>query len=190
MKDKILFLDIDGVLNSYQSSTFHHHISEFNDDAFVPGSETVKRFLAKQLCPIAVANLFEIVKVTKCKIVVSSTWRLGSDLKEMKSWFEDVPLIQEAIIGKTPHRGVKNVEPNSYGVLEMHNVPRGLEIKIWISENGYDSYRDKSMFVIIDDDSDMWPLQDNFIQIDSKVGLDWYKKEAVIDFLNKDKEKK
>lgn len=54
---KILFLDIDGVLNT----------DNFRDTY---GSETLNSYL--------VHNLIRVVNVTGCKIVISSDWRFGS----------------------------------------------------------------------------------------------------------------
>lgn len=176
MQDKILFLDIDGVLNTHQSCYFFRKILKRDENAFDPEKQYVLNWLSEEFCPIATSNLNRIVEDTGCKIVVSSTWRLGEELETMKGWFKNFPTIQEAIIGKTPVLKVKYAE-------QVHNCPRGMEIDAWLDEHKirtWDSYQ----FAVLDDDSDMWPInKKNFFLCDAHVGLDYNLMMKVIKFL-------
>ena len=58
---KIIFLDIDGVLNTYNS---------------------MDRF-----CPKAVSCLNEFVQESGAKVVISSSWRLSWKIEEMREYF-------------------------------------------------------------------------------------------------------
>lgn len=79
---KIVFLDIDGVMNhrNYMVRSRMHNLQEF--------------------CPVAVRNLREIIKKTGAKIVVSSTWRKGGwmELKRIMSCYD----LDTYLFGMTP----------------------------------------------------------------------------------------
>lgn len=79
MKSKIIFLDIDGVLN-VMSQEFDDYGQLFN--------------------PIFVKNLADIIEKTNAKLVISSTWRY-SGLKQMVNMWKYRNLPGE-IIGITP----------------------------------------------------------------------------------------
>ena len=66
---RVLFLDIDGVLNSRQSVEYFKQIN-FHE-------------YQKMLCPIAMANLKYLIKTYDLKIVVSSTWRKSRTVAEL-----------------------------------------------------------------------------------------------------------
>lgn len=76
--ERIIFLDIDGVLNSAQS------VEQF---------ETFDRF-----CPIAVQNLERILSETKALIVLSSAWRCDDSKR-----FPDVLVDNGVISAKTQY---------------------------------------------------------------------------------------
>ena len=105
---EVLFLDIDGVLNSWQSAYWALRKS--------------KGRLSSQLCPIAVSNLDELmVKNPALKIVISSTWRSLYPLQELKEILKDQGFENpHRIIGYTPEFPFKD---------------RYFEIKAWIDQN-------------------------------------------------------
>jgi len=111
---KVVFLDIDGVLNVYCESrdkwgcTFHQHL---------------------------VDNLRYIIEKTDAKIVISSTWRYDG-LEVMRQMWLDRNLPGE-VIDITPDAPevVKN------GLAEFYDlVDRGHEIKLWLDNNTVDKY--------------------------------------------------
>lgn len=157
----ILFLDIDGVLNSYQSAFYLQKIRKENP--IIP--EHLEHYLLPDgdMCPIAISNLeILLTKVKTLKIVVSSTWRLGCNLKELKKYFKMSKLIQERLIDSTP---------------SLRNSERGDEIRRWLLVHSR-----VKRFVAIDDDRDMTAIKDNFVYIDNKVGFDYRKLEEVLEF--------
>jgi len=84
MSRKILFLDIDGVLNSrnYMNSVGH-------GDA---------------IDPRCVMHLNEAIRRTGCKVVVSSAWRNLHTWTELLSILEDHGVNTSVFIDKTPDR--------------------------------------------------------------------------------------
>lgn len=143
---KIIFLDIDGVLNS--DSILSEYIPEI-DGEYYPYQ------------PHLIDNLNSILKRTGAKIVVSSTWRLGESVERLQYLLTHMGVKGE-VIGKT----------DSY---TDKFVVRGNEILKWIQDNQnllgchhYDFYD----YVILDDDSDMlYSQRNNFVHIQGEEGL-------------------
>jgi len=153
---KILFLDIDGVLNSAQSALYHRKAH----------GERMPEF---ELCPIATSNLQYIFEqVPDLRIVVSSTWR-GWGIKRMKSILSDYKIRPGYVIDVTPWIETKDGK----------HVKRGIEIQTWLDRNK-DMVTD---FVIVDDDSDMEHLLPYLVQTDGYEGLMWRKAQEIIDKL-------
>jgi len=132
--NKYLFLDIDGVLNHdewFESDDYRHHRQNWRVSMFDPKCvERVNRILSE----------------TGAKLVVSSSWRSMSDLKEI---FEGVGLPTEFDV--TPHADM------IYSKNEYHEDSevfwRGSEIKYYLERHPHSSY------VILDDDCDMLDAQ-------------------------------
>jgi 16S rRNA C1402 (ribose-2'-O) methylase RsmI len=144
---KVLFLDIDGVLNSHQS------IRMFFRQAGMPSSGAAIHF-----CPISSSNLQEIMaRIPDLKIVVSSTWRIGNTLETMREELRSSGIDLNRVIGMTP-------------VFRNLSRERGLEIQKWL-----DDHPEVSEFVIVDDDSDMLHLMPKLVQTDTRLGLMWDK---------------
>lgn len=158
---KIIFLDIDGVLNS--NSILSEYIPEI-DGEYYPYQ------------PHLVDNLNSILKRTGAKIVVSSTWRLGESVERLQYLLTHMGVKGE-VIGKT----------DSY---RDKFVVRGNEILKWIQDNErllgchyYDFYD----YVIIDDDSDMlYSQRDNFVHIQGEEGLTKEYAEQAIEILGEE----
>jgi len=123
---KIIFLDIDGVLNNHASLTDGVHLL------------WEKCLLIEDLC-----------EHTGAKVVVSSVWRLGTDIKELKHILWRSGLSQ--VIDKTPN--------SKKGF-------RGDEVRMWMQDKVVERY------VIIDDDSDFHEDQKPFhIHTDMRTGV-------------------
>lgn len=145
----IIFLDIDGVLNCqdyYSSDRYNRENSTY------PLSE---------IDPFRIKMLNEIIEKTNAKIVISSSWRHGRTIEEMRNIMNEVGFKGE-IIDFTP-------------TCRCGMCKRGNEIHKWIEDNkellGKHYHQFKS-YVIIDDDSDMLYWQkDNFFLCDSFSGL-------------------
>lgn len=140
-KNPILFLDIDGVLNSPMSkqTQFINSWKELLD-------------------PLNIIWLNKIVEQTNCDIVISSAWRKFMDNDELKvllinKGFE----FSDKIIGQTPI----NVE--MYGLIE---IERPKEIFDWLRDNS-----DKEQTFAVVDDEPLGERIHNFVQTDDLYGL-------------------
>lgn len=147
--DKYLFLDVDGVLNSedfYDKISQDEQIRNFENK--YPGLEKSIYWELSCFDPEAVERLNRLIERTNCKLIVSSTWRLDSNLPIT---FERVG-IKHKIDGVTPYF------PGKY---------RGFEIKDFLSK-----IKEEYVYCILDDDSDMLPEQESyFINTSPITGL-------------------
>lgn len=152
---RVLFLDIDGVLNSYASATFWHFKRDqekWENEVFNEWKGSLKEFLARDWDPIALSNLEELMRnVPDLKICVSSTWRLGETVETLKEIFCTAPLVRDAIFSKTPRQ---------------HGDHRGSEIDTWLK-----AHPEVTQFIILDDDADMDPHMDKLVQTDARNGF-------------------
>ncbi len=154
---KVIFLDIDGVLNSEKD------LLESKGD-----SEIFDR-------PLAL--LKELVESTKAKIVISSTWRIGYSKSGRNSWYGEE-------IFKTLTDRLREYQMEVYDITPVINKPgvqRGDEIRLWL-EN---TKEDIESFVILDDDADMCEFTGtNLVQTSMKTGLLEYHTEIAKSILN------
>ena len=166
----VIFLDIDGVLNSQQYSIRFYDLIRSKQKTNVDSWQFID--------PECLDRILQICMVTNAKLIISSSWRHHSyvntigDFKKYESLYKLVP----HIIGITPRSEARI---------------RGKEIKYLLdnwkqsADDGYINkyYRDLPLFdyVILDDDKDMLPEQmDHFIQTDWTVGLTEYQKGEII----------
>lgn len=85
---KILFLDVDGVLNT---------------------KEDIKNNGPLYINPQLLSRLVSIIRATGAMIVIHSTWRLNSNKSLLLSYLKNVKLDQD-IMGETPYLGDKSKE--------------------------------------------------------------------------------
>jgi hypothetical protein len=171
-KRKIIFLDIDGVLNHEQWFWWRYYNAKNGNnlkDLYIEqGYSNRESFLLTMIDERSVANLNYIIKETGADIVLSSTWRSNNpdNNKETNKVLNAKGLVKE-FFDVTPYCGMR----------------RGIEIAQWL--NAQDD-ADIINYVIIDDDSDMLDNQkDNFVNTDAFVGLTWFDAEKAIEILNK-----
>lgn len=143
----IMFLDIDGVLNS--------QLFFLEKEKEKEKHENKEQWAASMMCSERIQWLNELCKECNMKVVISSSWRITRTIEELVVIFKLAGATFE-IISKT-------------GVCESRT--RGVEIKQWI-----DKYIDEPSFyknyVILDDDSDMLLNQaNNFFHVDGYAGL-------------------
>ncbi len=153
--NKILFLDIDGVLNTERQ---HDHCVE-------KGIAPVDGF-GYAFDPVAVANLKKIVDETGADIVISSSWKFWGLSTMQKLWARrDLP---GQVIDITPNT-VSDELLLSVDLSSMElPAGKGSEIKEWLSDNG----NPVSRYAILDDVPDMLPeQQSHFVQTDPRVGI-------------------
>lgn len=159
---KVIFLDIDGVLNSMDWYKRRTRVK----------AETWKEYNVQEFDPEAVKLLKRIIDETGAKIVLSSTWRLHEDNRQgVRDQGID-------FISHTPRL------PRPSGT-SVEYCERGREIKAWL-DHMYTPDDTPLRYVIIDDDTDMLPEQaEHCFHTDNKFGLTLPIAKEIIWYLNK-----
>lgn len=168
---KILFLDIDGVLNK-----FDKHI-----DRSVPhyewNPETMTAFgLSLEVFPEFIDRLNKITDTTGAKIVVTSSWRIGY----LADWSDVVIHLHNCglrgfIVGRAPW-----MTDDGTDMLRT----RGDEVKAWLKQHE----NEKIESIVILDDNKLGNELDKvefFIQTDHKYGLQDEHVARAIEILNR-----
>lgn len=167
---KVIFLDIDGVLNSLDNMyamtvLYKKGVGKSRDEFGHLFDERCVRWLKY------------IIERTAAKIVISSTWR-SSGLTKMQTMWQARELPGE-VISCTP------TYVDEY-IINLHactnnEADRGYEIAQWIHEHE----QELEQYCIIDDDSDMLGVQlPYFVKTDSQIGLNYKTANIAIATLN------
>lgn len=185
---KVIFLDIDGVLNSQDWYVYRR------DN--IPMDSVQGQYPFYEFDPRAVERLNRIIAETGAKIVVSSSWRSGESVESLQKLLDSVGVKGE-VVGLTPHLWCKRPYPDSDG----YRVPRGCEIDWWLDNHGefqrinwskeeqikYLQLSKVKNYIILDDDSDMlYGQREHFIRTGHDTGLTDELADLAINILNKD----
>lgn len=169
---RVIFLDIDGVLNSasfVRKLEDKHRVLDHGDHFRPKRNTTCTCFaLENQIDAAAVARLNRLVSETDAKVVISSSWRKLFDPIELHRILSEHGLIAE-IIGETPdahNEGTRFDMKMEYGSAG-ERLYRGHEIDYWLRYQG----EGVTHFVILDDGSDMEMHQKRLVQTDPDIGL-------------------
>ena len=159
---KIIFLDVDGVLNSL---SFMH--SQFLAGLWAKGDNETERD-RNQIDPASIELLNQIVKrVPDVKFVLSSTWRLHNKYRDGISFGRFLWLyfhFQGQFVDATPQYSSRHKIENE--------DERGCEIQDWLDgKRKYSTLDQDIKFVILDDSSDMGALLPYLVRTSSKTGL-------------------
>ena len=155
---KIIFLDIDGVLNSADFFKKKHE-----ETGLTQGGARVE-----SIDPDALRLLERILEETDARIVVSSSWRIGRETVEIKKILRLAGFRHwDKIIDRTPSAGSLSEQ-------------RGEEIGMWLDEYN----EDVETFIILDDGSDMGALLDHLVKTNWEYGLSEYEVKIAIERLN------
>ena len=143
---RIIFLDIDGVLNSWAS--FYKITTE------------------------KLQLLNSLIEQTGAKIVISSSWRIGSeDVKDfVEKNFKKSNFRLDNFKDATNQECISNIfyNDNIIGLTDTFGPSRGDEIKRWLDNHS----DDVESYVIFDDDSDMLDEQlEHLVQTDTYYGI-------------------
>ena len=159
---KIIFLDIDGVLNTPLSCIASGNVMAY-------------------LCPTLTNSITKLCEETGSKVVISSTWRIYHTYLTMHDVLIPYGLSKYMVCPDSSDR----MTLREYGENSMWRTEKGLgktrgqEIQSWIDEHEPENY------VILDDDSDMlYSQHDHFVKIDGYVGItfkDWEKARNILD---------
>lgn len=168
----MIFLDIDGVLNSeaFLRKLDDQHRQLGHNEPSRPKHETKCECyrLENQIDREAIARLSRLVAETEAKIVISSSWRKILDPPELRRVLASHGLIAE-IIGETPDAWDEIVRFDmkmEYGD-DGDRLFRGHEIDYWLRYTG----KDVDRFVILDDGSDMAMHKNRHVQTDPSEGM-------------------
>lgn len=169
----IIFLDIDGVFNC--ETFYEKRFAAMKRYDGIPLYKQVKKMLRRfvknntirdkvyyrsQICSERMEWFNELCRDVNAKVVISSTWRMGRTVEELRELLKMCGATFE-IIDKTPRTGYE----------------RGTDISKWLKDNIKPEthgchYYDFNSYVIIDDDSDMLLNQQNhFFKTDNYSGL-------------------
>lgn len=152
----LVFLDIDGVLNSWEWMRNQQYI-----DTNGLLKENVWDVLVKRLNRWIRTNELPPDQQTTY-YVISSSWRIDTELKE----FQEVLIekgLYDAVIGTTPQISQQVYPHRHYG--------RGLEIQYWIERYLTEEERENLKILILDDDSDMGILKCALTQTSMNEGF-------------------
>lgn len=151
----IIFLDIDGVLNSeifYGERHLRFESGEISRDD--------ENHSKNNICTKIISYLNLLCQQIDAVVVISSSWRSGETVESMQNTLNEVGATFK-IISLTPYTGYE----------------RGTEISKWLKNNINKEthgclYFDFRNYVIIDDDDDMLlKQQQHFFKVDSYIGL-------------------
>ena len=138
---RIIFLDVDGVLNS---ALVYGNLG--------PGLERID--------PDAVQRVNVITDATGAKVVISSSWRVLHPFADLLMALSKKGMTAP-VVGVTPDLS------STEGELVYRGRPRGDEIKAWLDAVS----PPVTSFVILDDDDDMEPHMDHLVQTSFDDGL-------------------
>jgi len=184
---KVIFLDIDGVLNSNDWYVYRR------DNVAMDSVNSQYPFY--EFDPRAIVRLNRIIEKTEAKIVVSSSWRSGETIESLQKLLNSVGVIGE-VIGLTPH--LWSNKP--YEGMDGYRMPRGCEIDWWLDNHGdfqrinwskeeqikYVGEAKVKNYIILDDDSDMlYGQREHFIKTPHMTGLTDELANKAIEILNK-----
>lgn len=176
-KFNVIFLDIDGILNSQR---FYESRRTLDEKEYY---DEIKGNLFEKFDPVSSYWINKLIDDTESKIVISSVWRLRG-LDVIKELWQQRNMSGE-IIGITPKFHLDISDKNR--MLYSPSTPRGLEIDQYKSRyfkhNDF-SYPDSDYakselensliknYLIIDDDCDMlWCQRNNFILVKNELGF-------------------
>lgn len=158
---RIIFLDIDGVLNTPGTSC----------DAVTWRPEPGE-LLRIPIEPACMTRLNRLVRESGAKIVISSSWRLFARFEDLAPALARYGLVGD-VIGETPDLINDPVWLDRWRMregapFEYERLERGMEISEWLANHR----SEVTEFVILDDCSDMAHLKPYLVHVDPVVGLD------------------
>ena len=168
---KVLFLDVDGVLNSTETFARRRKAWETAKEADVNAVLDEYAWPLGHLDKELVCNLNPIVEQTKCSIVLSSSWRLVCQLENFRQWVSQKGFkYPDTIIDRTPNLAMRS-----------EDLRRGTEIMAWM-----EIHQGITRYAILDDDGfDIQPMHPKtYVNTDGNEGLTLEKVEAVVKILN------
>jgi hypothetical protein len=153
---KVIFLDIDGVLNV---EVYITAIATMCGRLGLDYNEHLRDEFGMDFCPLSCRYLEHIIDRTDAKIIITSTWRSDGLEKLNKMWKHRK--LPGDVIGIT-----KNYCANE-DLKWKDRKERGNEIQEYL-----DTHPEISNYVIIDDDNDMLDSQQkNYVKTNPQYGI-------------------
>lgn len=146
---KIVFLDIDGVLNNLRHTRMLDEKglgNGFGDHGALRRGEFTKATVGFD--PLSVYAFQRLLEDTDALTVVSSTWRINYSPEQLRSLFKPF-----------------NCNPRIFDVTPGGGGFRGKQVEQWLT-----THPSVESFVCLDDDTDFHPHQ-SLVQTDAEVGL-------------------
>jgi hypothetical protein len=169
---KVLFLDIDGVLNSHKTQVIWGKLP-------FPGYDGDKGFVDDDYAsdPAAAALVDRLCEATGAYIVLSSSWRIGYNLEQVRTMLVTLG-VNSPVIGKTSQLNGKRGDQIAHWINEF-NTPEGKARLIHQGHLDTEEFElpfdDKTViqtYAIVDDDADMLESQKHhFVQTTFMDGL-------------------
>lgn len=145
---KVLFLDVDGVLNRLSFGPME--------------SEGLRSWIE----PALAARLDAVCAATGAQLVMSSDWRRGNTLEELRA-----------------HLGAAGVTTPLLATTPILHRGRWKEIAAWLDEWKRGGGEEVERFAIVDDGFGMGELEAHFVRTSPQHGLDEYAAAALIELL-------
>lgn len=168
---KVIFLDLDGVLNTEE------HFAYLRNN----GLDTTDYF-GNLFSPVAVKNLQQIIDATDAKIVISSSWRFaGMDVLKIMWKKRQLPgniyditslYVADDFIREHMHE-------ECFDYSEVIFSARELEISSWLQD-----HPEVTNYAILDDLSSMKQYEANYVRINPETGITSENAEQAIKILN------
>ena len=172
---KVIFLDIDGVMNSEEF--YKRKKAQSWEWAHMFG-----KYLSYSINPDAVGLLNKIIEVTGAVVVLSSSWRLGPPVPALKEDFKRVGI---DVFDRCPCWGKYGVtdwkvEEDENGHPYTTLIPRGEIVEAWLK-----GHPEVERYVIIDDNDQFTDEQHKYLVLtNEEVGLTEENVQTVINILN------
>lgn len=140
---KVIFLDIDGVLNCDRSWFLRDHSIKY---------DCVREYTRSSIDEYAVKLVNFLAKDTGARIIISSSHR---------------HYYQKDLAGLNEYMRYMGLDQNIWGMTPWLGTRRGHEIAMSLTE-----HKEITHYVILDDDGDMLTGQmNNFVQTDGRLGF-------------------
>lgn len=168
----ILFLDVDGVINSA------HYLLSYRLDVGEPSAqERAKRAPrgSESICPTLLGRVDRIVRETGCDVVVSSAWRHGRNTHDLTALFRARGATFRVRSSTPLDRWILTAEEIAAGRTVTEET-RGDQIQAWLDVHGGAGKGARwggwhAPIVLLDDTSDMAHLTPYLVLTDHRVGI-------------------
>jgi hypothetical protein len=157
---RVIFLDIDGVLN---------HPGRYGDGSWK--QEPKDGPLRVPVEPACMTRLNRLITETSAGVVISSSWRLFARFEDLGPALQRYGLVGD-VIGETPDLVNDPVWLEAWRTRDgapftYEHMERGWEIREWLA-----AHPEVTEFAILDDCSDMAELRPWLVLTDAVTGLD------------------